>query len=290
MRKYLLAAVAATAVTATPALAQQRSGPYAGIEGGVLFPQDTSVDAQVDFIDPTLTNVNYNDVLDLDYKRGYDVDAIVGYDFGAFRVEGELGYKRAKTDEVQFDEEFIDDYFDATGENLEGIDTEVDGRITATSAMVNALADFDTGGARLYAGAGVGRARVKLLGDKDSAWAYQLIAGAAVPVASNVEAGLKYRYFRTGKLNFNNNGDFTDADVLFQSNQKFQSHSVLASLIFNFGAPAVEAPIVAAPVMEAPAPVAPATQTCPNGTVILATDMCPMPPAPPVAPQAGERG
>ncbi|QIL02984.1 porin family protein [Sphingomonas sinipercae] len=288
MRKYLLAAVAAAAVVATPAFAQ--SGPYAGIEGGVLFPQDSNVDAQVDFIDPTLPNVDYNDVLDLDYKRGYDIDAIVGYDFGAFRVEGELGYKRAKTDKVEFDEEFIDDYFDATGEDLEGIDTDVDGRISVKSLMLNGLADFDAGGARLYAGAGIGRAKLKLLGDSDSAWAYQLIAGAAVPIANNVEAGLKYRYFRTGKVNFSDNGDFTDADVLFQSNSKFQSHSLLASLIFNFGAPTVAAPMVAAPVVEAPAPVAPATQTCANGTVILATDMCPMPPAPPMAPQAGERG
>jgi len=288
MRKYLLAAVAAAAVVATPAFAQ--SGPYAGIEGGVLFPQDSNVDAQVDFIDPTLPNVNYNDVLDLDYKRGYDIDAIVGYDFGAFRVEGELGYKRAKTDKVEFDEEFIDDYFDATGEDLEGIDTDVDGRISVKSLMLNGLADIDAGGARLYAGAGIGRAKLKLLGDSDSAWAYQLIAGAAFPIANNVEAGLKYRYFRTGKVNFSDNADFTDADVLFQSNSKFQSHSLLASLIFNFGAPAVAAPIVEAPVVEAPAPVAPATQTCANGTVILATDMCPMPPAPPVVPQAGERG
>ena len=29
-------------------------------------------------------------------KTGYDVDVIGGYDFGMFRLEGELGYKHVK--------------------------------------------------------------------------------------------------------------------------------------------------------------------------------------------------
>ena len=47
-------------------------------------------------------------------------------------------------------------------------------------------------------------------------------------------------------------------------------------------------PVVAAP---PPPPAPPATQTCPDGSVILATDSCPLPPAPPPPPQpAPERG
>jgi outer membrane immunogenic protein len=55
--------------------------------------------------------------------------------------------------------------------------------------------------------------------------------------------------------------------------------------------------VAPAPVMEVapppPAPVeaAPATQTCPDGSVILATSTCPPPPPPPPAPvERGERG
>jgi hypothetical protein len=48
------------------------------------------------------------------------------------------------------------------------------------------------------------------------------------------------------------------------------------------------------PVVEAaptPPPPAPATQTCPDGSVILATDTCPAPPqTPPPPPAAPERG
>lgn len=281
MRKHLLAAVAAAAI-ATPALAQT-SGPYVGIEGGVLFPRDTDVDAEVTYSDPVLGMVTYPNAIDLDYKRGWDVDAIAGYDFGMFRLEGELGYKRAKLDELQYDQDFIDDYQDATGVDLTGVDFDLGGKVSVLSGMVNGLVDMDVGGARVYAGGGAGRARVKLLGDTDNAWAYQLIAGVGVPISSNVEAGLKYRYFRTGKLNFADSAAGTDADVLFNNDSKFSSHSVLASLIFNFGSPAVApAPIPAA----APAPVAPppATQTCPDGSVVLATEYCAAPPPPPPPP------
>ena len=59
-----------------------------------------------------------------------------------------------------------------------------------------------------------------------------------------------------------------------------------------FGAPVVEAPVIAAPVVvDTPPPPAPATQTCPDGSVILATDVCPAPPPPPPPPApAPERG
>ncbi|MEJ7777532.1 MAG: outer membrane beta-barrel protein [Sphingomicrobium sp.] len=289
MRNYLLAAVAAAAI-ATPAVAQD-AGPYVGIEGGILFPKDTNVDADVNFVDPLFPDTVNDNLIEVDYKRGYDIDAIAGYDFGAFRVEAELGYKRAKVDELQLDQDFIDDFEDATGEIITDTDFDLNGRARVTSIMGNALADFGAGGFRVYGGAGFGRARIKLLGDKDSAWAYQLIAGVGVPISQNIEVGLKYRYFRTGKLNFSEDFSDTDADISFTNNSRFSSHSLLASLIFGFGAPA-EAPYIA-PVMAAPPPppMAPATQTCPDGSVILATDICPMaPPPPPPPPPAPERG
>ena len=290
MRKQLLVAVAAAAI-ATPAFAQD-SGPYVGLEGGVLLPRDSDVDADVDFVDPLDPDAVYPGVFDLDYKPGFDIDLIGGYDLGMFRVEGELGYKRAKVDEIQLDQDFIDDYEDATGVDLSDIDFDLDGDVKVTSAMVNALVDFDIGGAALYAGGGFGRAWVDVFDDDDSAWAYQFIAGARVPISNSIDAGLKYRYFRTGKLNFTDNASFTDADVLLSSDGKFSSHSVLASLIFNFGAPEpAPAAYVPAAAPPPPAPVAPQTQTCPDGTVILATEVCPAPPPPPPLPaNPGERG
>lgn len=57
-----------------------------------------------------------------------------------------------------------------------------------------------------------------------------------------------------------------------------------------FGAAAPE-PVVAPMAPPPPVVEAPATQTCPDGSVILATSACPAPPPPPPAPvERGERG
>ena len=283
MRNIFLAAVSA-AVIATPALAQT-SGPYVGVEGGVMFPKDTNVDATVDYTDPALPTTTYDNVFGVDYKTGFDVDAIAGYDLGMFRVEGELGYKRAKTDSLHLNPTFVTAYENATGVTLADTDFDLNGHVSVLSGMVNGLVDFDAGGFGIYGGAGIGRAHVKLMGDSDNAWAYQAIAGVHVPISSAVDLGLKYRYFRTGKLNFHDTATLTDAGVAFANSDKFSSHSVLASLVYNFGAPRAAPAMIPA---AAPAPVAPppppATQTCPDGAVILASDMCAAPPPPPPPP------
>jgi len=48
--------------------------------------------------------------------------------------------------------------------------------------------------------------------------------------------------------------------------------------------PAAPEPVIVAPPAPEPAPPPPATQTCPDGSVILATDSCPVPPPPPPPP------
>jgi opacity protein-like surface antigen len=115
MRKYLLAAAAVAAI-ASPAAARDGQ-PYAGVEGGILFPKDNDADV---FVDYTTTqtpatplapagpaDATFNNAFGLEYKRGVDLDAIVGYDFGMFRLEGELGWKRASLDELGVDNGFI---------------------------------------------------------------------------------------------------------------------------------------------------------------------------------------
>lgn len=154
MRKYLLAAAAIAAV-ASPAAARDGSA-YVGIEGGLLFPRDTNVDISSD-------DEPFDDAFRIDYKRGIDLDLIAGYDFGIIRAEAELGWKRAKIDGITIgedDDEFDDDEFEVD-----------DARTSVLSLMGNAL--LDLGGDRgfgAYVGGGLGRARVKLVDDKDSAW------------------------------------------------------------------------------------------------------------------------
>src|SRR5215212_7899363 len=80
---------------------------YFGVEGGVLFPRDHDIDITLDGTDELISDGFYPDAVELDYKMGVDLDAIAGYDFGLFRVEGELGYKRAGLD-ADVDPDFAD--------------------------------------------------------------------------------------------------------------------------------------------------------------------------------------
>lgn len=334
MRKLLLT----TILFGFAAPAQAQSGGYFGVEGGVISPKTNRADVGADFTTvqtPTTPagpasvadNVFLN-AIRADYKVGADVDAIAGYDFGFIRTELELGYKRAKLNSYRIGDAELATLSTALNRpsaapdpfapGLAALTTDdVDGRITIMSAMANALLDVGSDRVSFYAGGGFGRARAKLLGNRDDAWAHQLIAGARFAISNNVELGLKYRYFRTARLNLGDgettlvqgNSDLlnlgTASSPIFVErrtsvaldtafNERFRSHSLLASLIFNFSgrsaapAPAAPPPPPPAAVVEPPAP---ATQTCPDGSVVLATDACPVPPPPPPPPlPAPERG
>jgi len=224
MRKYLLAATAVAAIVSSPAIARDGS-VYVGIEGGVLFPKDNDADVFADFTTtqvpgtPVLAaplDTDFEDAFGIEYKRGVDIDAIIGYDFGLFRLEGEIGYKSAKVDEFEIDDSDIAAINAAlnrpSGAGDPGApglaptsadDFDLGGRVKVWSAMVNGLVDFgNEDGLSFYLGGGVGRARAKAFGDRDNAWAFQGIVGARYAVSSNIDLGLKYRYFQTGKLNF----------------------------------------------------------------------------------------
>lgn len=287
MKAYLLAAAAAIAI-ASPAEARD-GAPYFGVEGGVLFANDSDVDVDLDVDgDPVIAA---DDAFAVDYKTGYDVDLLAGYDFGMIRAEAELGYKRAKGDQFEVDADVLDALEDELGEPVTADDLDIDGKVRVLSLMGNILLDFgNEDGWSAYVGPGFGRAGVKAFGENDSAWAWQIIAGVRTAISPNMDIGVKYRYFRTGKLHyddrFNFDGSVIDTDV----GTRFTSHSLLASLIFNFGTAVAPPPAPLPP--PPPPPPPPATQTCADGSVILATDMCPppAPPPPPPPPPSGERG
>jgi len=276
MRKLAIAMALASTALATPAVARDQSW-YVGIEGGAILVEDTGFDLDGSYDGE---DFDYDDVIELDHKYGVDVDLIAGYDFGGFRAEAEVGYKRASIDEVSLSNEFSDDGT-----------IDIDGSVRVWSAMVNLLADFsdDESGWSGFVGPGIGAANVRYnLGSddfegndfdieddssSDSALAWQITAGVRKAISYNLDLGLKYRFFNVRKL------DFGDDEASLRG--RFRSHSLLASLVYNFGAPPV---IVPPPVILPPPPLPPATQTCPDGSVILATDSCPPPPEPYVPP------
>jgi opacity protein-like surface antigen len=258
--KSCLALLAATAL-ATPAAARDKS-LYLGVEGGLMWANDTKF---------SLPGEGISNFLEIDHNLGYDVDALFGYDGGMVRAELELGWKRATHDQYR-------------GLITEGTAQDGDGSTRYISTMANLLLDVGKDdGVQFYAGPGAGFAwgKYKFGGSsfRDGGFAWQLIAGARVPVSQHVDLGVKYRYFHPSKVRVDNVFEGTDFIG------KFHSHSILASLTFNLNsAPPPPPPAPPPP----PPPPAPATQTCPDGSVILATDACPPPPPPPPPPPAPE--
>jgi opacity protein-like surface antigen len=290
MRKYVMAAAAAGAI-ASPAFAAA-TGPYVGVEGGVTLPQSTDYDVTVN---NGTTSTTYGNGYRTKYKTGYDVDLLAGYKLGLLRLEAEGGYQRAKVKSLGVSSTLLTDVGTTAGTTVTAANLGVGDHIGVKKLMANALLDGDFGGGfGGYVGGGAGRAWASFSGDKDSAWAYQGIAGLRYALTPNLDAGVKYEYFRTGKLNFSD--AFTAGTGNFTTNAKgrFASNNILASLVYNFNSRETPAPIpAAAPAPPPPPPPAPATQTCPDGSVIEATASCPAPPAPPPPPppaQRGERG
>ena len=101
MRKLAIAVALATTVLASPAVARDGAW-YAGIEGGFMVVTDARFD-----YDDSVDEVS--DLLIGEHKSGIDIDAIAGMDFGMFRVEGEIAYKRAKFRNVIIEPDFSPD-------------------------------------------------------------------------------------------------------------------------------------------------------------------------------------
>ena len=297
MRKNLLAATA-VAVLSAPTFAAA-NGPYVGVEGGVTFPQSTDLDIILNNTSTTpATTTTYSNGYSLDWKKpGWNIDAVAGYKLGLFKLEVEGGYQRAKVKSTNVSSTLLGDVSTAAGVTATASNLGIGSKMGVKYLTANALVDGDFGGGfGGYAGGGIGRAWASFSGDKDSAMALTGIAGVRYALSPNVDAGLKYQYLHTGKLNFNDAFAVNGTNFTTSARGNYNSHSVLASLVYNFNSrEAAAAPIpAAAPAPPPPPPpeAAPATQTCPDGSVILATSTCPAPPPPPPPPpaQRGERG
>src|SRR5688572_12816086 len=212
MRNYLLAAVAAAALT-SPAMARDDS-VYVGVEGGVMLVEDTTLDVHFDYDGEAY---DYDDGFVIDHNIGFDVDLIAGYDFGLVRGEIELAYKRASVDEVQIHE-------DITGSPDPTEPFDADGHVRVWSAMVNLLFDFgDEDGWSGYLGGGAGWANVKYdldvededigADNSDGHIAWQVIAGIRKAITPNLDLGLKYRFFNVSGLEFDDDIPFGDGDA-----------------------------------------------------------------------------
>jgi opacity protein-like surface antigen len=168
---------------------------YVGVGGGVMIVEDIDLDIG------TVANAGT-----LDHRTGYDFEGTVGYDFGGFRAEVEVGYREADITGGRFSTPGIP--ANSTGGLFTG-NTPLNGDSNALSFMANGMLDFgDDDGLQGFVGGGAGVARVSIqpvfatnfLDDSDTRFAWQAIAGVRAPLTKHWDAGLKYRFFNVSDL------------------------------------------------------------------------------------------
>src|SRR6185369_13403100 len=88
----------------------------------------------------------------------------------------------------------------------------------ALAFMLNGLLDFgDQDGLSFQAVLGGGWSKVKMVNEKDGAFAWQAILGLQYALSPNLDLGMRYKYFTTGSLNFNDNNVGVNEFILEQT-------------------------------------------------------------------------
>ena len=204
----------------------------------MLLPRDT----EVDFTD-VATGTKFSNAIDLQYHTGFDLDANVGYDFGMFKAEGEIGYKHASFDAISPSGAWLTFLQNripvinplAPGGAVAPSEIQLNNGLDIIDVMANGL--FDIGhdnGFGGYIGGGLGMGFAKAYGESTSSFAWQFIAGARYPVSPNIDLGLRYKYFDMSGLDFKPTAVVRATNFVTDFNGNYNSHSIDLNLTYNF--------------------------------------------------------
>lgn len=219
----LLAVVNVSVCSAEPL----KSGPYmSGFIGGSVI--NNTVVASEEYS----TGSTFNDKVEFD--TGINIGATAGYNFGFFRLEGELSYKGWSMSDIK-DQSNTYRYHN------------VDGNIGVSALMANGFVDLRNDSAVTpYFGGGVGFATIYFsdtyatssrvgssyweqlyFEDNASAFAYQFGGGLEIAFNPRLSLDVSYRYFATDKARFENDWDT-------RSELTIKSHNASVGLRVNF--------------------------------------------------------
>lgn len=225
-RLIVLFALAILAISSICSAMPPRPGSYVSGFLGVTLPVDMDVTStQFGFGAKT-----FNDSLEFD--PSIFIGGSGGFDFGYFRIEGELSYKNGEMSSI-------------TEKNSQTRFANVDGSVEAFAIMCNVFLDLHNASpVTPYIGGGAGFATLHLsdtfgtdantgfrtmLYESDDAavFAYQAAAGLEIAFTTLLSLDIGYRYFGTAKAKFNDN--------LFSTTKlKFESHNVSVGLRVKF--------------------------------------------------------
>lgn len=249
-------ASAAIASLSTAISSAEAAQPYASLFGGASFLQSQTMSGHNHTrTDSFITTQTSSQSLDTSFKTGFVLGGNAGIEWGnGLRTELELAFRQNNSkNHAHLKTHFHSRYrtLTSTGESGPFIttltsdrsrdeDVPANLRLRAWSLMANAWYDFDLGlPVTPYVGGGLGLAQVKISGDldssrlwekNDSVFAWQVGAGASMPISDSAKLFVDYRYFAADdahlKLAPGYNGGSVKAD--------FNSHSLLVGVRFNF--------------------------------------------------------
>lgn len=229
MKKFTLYPVL-LAILALPALSLADSAaPGAYMTGfiGIHVPVDANASSS-DFV----TGKSYYDKVNFD--PGLNIGAAGGYDFGVFRMEGELSYKNAEIKSINDQ---------VTGERFHN----AAGDVGVLALMFNGFMNlYNESPVTPYLGGGIGFATVHLsdthgtrivdgspqrvllygAGD-DTVFAYQIGGGVDIAVKRHFSLDIGYRYFSA------NHADIDSGQAIL-TNLGFRSHTTMLGFKFKY--------------------------------------------------------
>lgn len=167
-----------------------------------------------------------------DYDAGVGLGGVLGYDFGNFRVDGDIA--------LRFN----------TLNSLGGAPLKSDSDTTAFSFMVNGYFDFPTDGpVKPYVGGGIGFAvvsidwqtsgffpfsHVPVADDSDSGLAYQFSGGIGYEINPRTTVSFSYRYFATEEMQmaFSNRSPI-NSGLPFSMDYQSHEFNIGVRILFN---------------------------------------------------------
>jgi opacity protein-like surface antigen len=228
VKKKLLLLASGAAVIAAPAHARDGQ-PYVGIDAGFVLGSDVDFDLE--------SPVEEERSARLDRSDDVDLGIVAGYDFGPFRLEADLSRRSQSPRQL----ESITPAFRNSARVPFGTNVLEYGHSRVLALMLNGLLEFGSDdGITVFGGGGVGIADVNIeagsnaigtpIDDSSTGFAYQGLFGARVPVSDDLDFGVKYRYFQAEDVSL-----ITSFGAEIEPS--YETHSFLASLVYNFGAP-----------------------------------------------------
>ena len=218
MKKRLLV-IAALVTLIIPAICSAtppRPGAYVSGFAGISIPSDSDVTTS---IFPETFNER------IEFDTGVYAGGTGGFDFGFFRLEGELSYRYSEINAI-------------TAQSGAPF-PNVDGNLGVFAMMANAYIDLHNASPITpYVGGGIGFAVLNLSDtfvagellyaeNDDTVFAYQVGAGLEIALNPMISLDVGYRYFGTDTARFESG--FTGTTEL-----KFESHNALVGVRVKF--------------------------------------------------------